>query len=302
MNGKTSVHTQRESNMSIPGLRRSVGVCILTTMLVAVRWAEGGIIEAYAYASRDATVFDEIENSGNNSLGGGATFFAGKNSNGSARRALLAFDLAGIPEASTINSVRLDLVLAQAASGGGGTPPVIGVHKLLDNWGEGTTGWGKGPGGYGTGRPAAPGDATWIYQFYDSDPWAKTGGDFADIASGITTVGNAINATYSWNSTAAMVADVQGWLDDPSTNFGWLLYGDESKTTTFRAFWSKEAHVEDEARAAYEPKLVIYYTAVPEPMSFVLFAGGAVALLVMRRARRRSGIPGGRSESDLRWH
>ena len=25
-----------------------------------------------------------------------------------------------------------------------------------------------------------------------------------------------------------MVADVQGWLDNPATNFGWLMLGDES--------------------------------------------------------------------------
>ena len=32
---------------------------------------------------------------------------------------------------------------------------------------------------------------------------------------------------YTWSS-AQMVADVQGWLDNPASNFGWLMLGDES--------------------------------------------------------------------------
>jgi len=86
-----------------------------------------------------------------------------------------------------------------------------------------------------------------------------------------------------------MMADVQGWVNDSSSNFGWLLMGDESGGGTFRTFWSKEAHLLGEAYASYEPKLVIDFTAVPEPSSLILFAGGAVAVLVViRRGRRRS--------------
>jgi Ca2+-binding RTX toxin-like protein len=57
-----------------------------------------------------------------------------------------------------------------------------------------------------------------------------------------------------------MVADVQSWLDDPSTNFGWLLRADEGLTSS-KAFASREA-----ADAAQRPVLTIAYTeASPAP-------------------------------------
>ena len=37
-----------------------------------------------------------------------------------------------------------------------------------------------------------------------------------------------------------MLADVQKWLDDPSSNFGWLLLGDETKSRTTKRFDSSE--------------------------------------------------------------
>ena len=33
-----------------------------------------------------------------------------------------------------------------------------------------------------------------------------------------------------------MVADVQSWLDNPATNFGWLVLGDESDILTAKRF------------------------------------------------------------------
>jgi hypothetical protein len=291
MNGKTSVHTQRESNMSIPGLRRSVGVCVLTALAVAVPRVQAGIFDA----SQDTTIF---ENETDHSYGGGVMIYAGMNNSTSKRRGLIAFDLSSIPTDSIINSVELDLWLAQVSGGEDPAIPTrtIGVHKLLRDWGEGTI-----KSGAGQGDDANAGDATWMHRFHDTAyTWRSLGGDgdYAVAPSASMSVGTTFDTKYTWSSTT-MIADVQGWVNDPTSNFGWLLKGDESTKGTFRTFWSREA---DQLDGAYKPKLVIYYTAVPEPMSFVLFAGGAVALLVMRRARRRSGIPGGRSESDLRWH
>ena len=47
-------------------------------------------------------------------------------------------------------------------------------------------------------------------------------GDFSGTVSADQSVG-AIGQ-YVWSS-AQMVADVQSWLDNPSTNFGWLVKG-----------------------------------------------------------------------------
>ena len=45
---------------------------------------------------------------------------------------------------------------------------------------------------------------------------------------------------YTWGSTPGMVADVQGWLDQPGANFGWILIGDETGPQTVKNFASRE--------------------------------------------------------------
>ena len=52
-----------------------------------------------------------------------------------------------------------------------------------------------------------------------------------------------------------MVADVQAWLDDPLTDFGWLLRGNEGASQTARRFDSRQNSVE-----ANRPVLTIVYT------------------------------------------
>ena len=54
-----------------------------------------------------------------------------------------------------------------------------------------------------------------------------------------------------------MVADVQAWVNNPSTNFGWLLQGDETQTSS-KFFASRES-----ANLALRPLLTITYTAAP---------------------------------------
>jgi hypothetical protein len=60
---------------------------------------------------------------------------------------------------------------------------------------------------------------------------------------------------YTWGSTPDMVEAVQQWLDDPATNYGWLLRGDESGTATAKRFDTRENL--DEAN---RPRLRVYYS------------------------------------------
>jgi hypothetical protein len=53
-----------------------------------------------------------------------------------------------------------------------------------------------------------------------------------------------------------MAADVQGWFATPANNFGWILVGDESTSSTARVFNSREGS------ASVQPKLVISYNPV----------------------------------------
>jgi len=64
--------------------------------------------------------------------------------------------------------------------------------------------------------------------------------------------------SYSWGTNAAMVADVQSWLASPSTNFGWIVVGDESANLTAKRFGSRE-HPDPNLR----PRLTIVYNSLP---------------------------------------
>ena len=65
-----------------------------------------------------------------------------------------------------------------------------------------------------------------------------------------------IGSVVTWGSTAQMVADVQSWLDTPATNFGWMLRGPESGSSSVKKFGSRE-------NMFFPPNLVIDYTAPP---------------------------------------
>jgi hypothetical protein len=236
-----------------------IGVAAIA--LVHCGYSTGWAVVANIGASKDSTIF---QNSVNNSSGAGNGLFAGTNGNSSPRRALIAFDVAGsIPAFSTIQSVQLNLVLGQVPNGASGNA-TIDLHKLSADWGEGIAQQSTPPtdslGGQGNGVAANAGDVTWNAKMFPGTLWATPGGDFSAGVSGSATVGTTINATSSWLSTAALVSDVQGWVNNPSSNFGWILTNaNEAGASTFRAFYSSEV-----ATAALHPQLVVNYTPSPE--------------------------------------
>ncbi|MGO8749095.1 MAG: PEP-CTERM sorting domain-containing protein [Thermoguttaceae bacterium] len=83
-----------------------------------------------------------------------------------------------------------------------------------------------------------------------------------------------------------MVADVQSWLNNPSTNYGWLLQGDEAEGQTAKRYESAEAN----DGSVDVPTLQITYedegSSVPEPSSALLALTG-VAWCGGMRIRRR---------------
>lgn len=181
------------------------------------------------------------------SKGAGAFIFTGKNNRGEARRALISFDIAGnIPTGAVIDSTTLTLHLSRTSAG----PELVELHRLLADWGEGTSDASANEGG---GTTATAGDATWKHRFFDSSVWESPGGDHQPEASANAEVVSP--GFYTWESTALMVADVQGWLDDSSTNFGWIVIGNESKRQTTKRFDSRENRDEEN-----RPALVIEYT------------------------------------------
>ncbi len=202
--------------------------------------------------SKDNTLFES--STGDLSNGAGSFLFAGRTlqpDGASIRRALLAFDIAGaIPAGSTIDGVTLTLHMSMSVAG----DETVELHRVFDDWGEGTS---DAPGEEGTGAAATAGDATWIYRSFSGVPWATPGGTFVGTASASATVG-AIGS-YTWGPTAAMQTDVQGWLDGPPGNYGWLVLTDETTQPTAKRFDSRE-----NATAANRPQLTIQFTPPPD--------------------------------------
>jgi hypothetical protein len=154
------------------------------------------------------------------------------------------FDLAGqIPMNSTITSVSLQLTQTRQAAGASDT--TLSLHRLTASWGEGTSNAGGSQDGGGTAATAN--DVTWTFRFVGGESWSTPGGDFVATPSAQTT-------SSVWASNEELVADVQAWLDDPTSNHGWIILGDESQPSTARQFGSREI-----ANVDQRPKLTITY-------------------------------------------
>jgi hypothetical protein len=221
----------------MPRLRS--GAMLLLAASVVTADARAQSVELVAV--RDTMLVETA--AGNLSNGAGEYFFAGNTGQPDSlntRRGLLSFDVAGaVPPGSTITGVTLQLFVSRAASS---SFLAVSLHRVLGAWGEGDS---QAIAGEGVGAPAAEGDATWLYRFYDvADPagspaWTTPGGDFVPEASGSRLVGGA-GQFYVWESTPQLVADVQAWLDDPSSNHGWIVLGDESGPATAKRFNSRQ--------------------------------------------------------------
>jgi hypothetical protein len=197
-------------------------------------------------STKDNTLYEYDPAEGDHSNGAGFHFFAGENGMGELRRGVIAFDVARtIPAGSTIIAVTLTMNMSMTPAG----PETVELHKLLADWGEGTS---HAPMGEGDGAPATPNDATWRHRFFDTIFWVTEGGDFSAVASAAQSVGGV--GQYMWSS-AQMVADVQEWLDSPASNFGWLVLGDETAIATAKRFDTRES--------ASPPMLSIQYTPGP---------------------------------------
>lgn len=195
-------------------------------------------------ADKDNTLYESA--TGTISNGAGEYLFAGTNGQDSIRRALIAWNVAGnLPAGVTIDSATLQLYMSRTSAG----VEDVQIHRVLSDWGEGTS---KAGGQEGAGAPAAPGDASWVYTFYDTVLWVHEGGDFSETVSAVTPVDS--NGFYIWGPTSQMTADVQNWLDAPGTNFGWIVIGNESVASTAKRFDSREYTAE-----ANRPLLTIYY-------------------------------------------
>ncbi|MCC6320933.1 MAG: multicopper oxidase family protein [Phycisphaerales bacterium] len=197
-------------------------------------------------ADRDATIFEDNTSNAN---GAGVYFHVGNNSGGNARRGLIRFNVSSIPAGSTITAVSLALRVDDG--GNSGPSETVALRRLTQDWSEGPTNPG---GGGGSGAAAVAGDVTWTRRIYNTTSWTNAGGTFSGTTSASLSVSSTAGVK-TWATTAQLVADVQGWLNTPSTNFGWLLLGNEATNQTARRFSSRQ-----NATSSERPKLTVTFT------------------------------------------
>lgn len=126
-------------------------------------------------------------------------------------------------------------------SGTNAASTTLSLHLALAAWGEGTSDPGT-PGG--SGAPSTPDDATWLHRFYDSTFWTNPGGDFDGPVLSTATVTSV--GPVSWNGTPELLAAVQSWLDDPDSNFGLVIVGDETTPQSSCSLVSRENSVAED--------------------------------------------------------
>ena len=194
--------------------------------------------------SRDTSMYSEGNTLSN---GIGEYLFVGRTLIEDTRRAMIAFDVASIPAGSVVTNVSLSLHVSQARFGSGSV--TVSAHRVLGAWGEGHSDAGT-PGGGGTLADA--GDATWSDRVYPVTRWNSPGGDFQATASGTVVMADVGYVTLA--SAPGLVADVQAWVDTPSSNQGWIFVSPEVGGNA-RRLDSRENAV-----LSTRPKLTITYT------------------------------------------
>lgn len=207
-------------------------------------------------ADRDNTIYSE---NGALSNGSGSFLFAGRTNQAQPgiRRALVHFDLSGIPATATITSATLRLLCNKTAAASAG----IAVHALTAAWGEGTS---NANGQEGTGASATTNDATWSNRLHPSTAWGTPGGSFNATAS--ATVANVSSGIVAISS-AALIANVQSFVTTPANNFGWVIRGSAEGTNATALRFGSSEHADPSER----PELEVTYTTGPVPVVLAAF-------------------------------
>lgn len=210
--------------------------------------------------SKDATIHDLIPDAAIVADGMGGGLFSGLTiikGDVEGMRSMIEFDVAAeLPADLNIESARLEMTVVKSPNT---NMFDFTLHVATTDWNEGPASTGPDP--FGSGAAASAGDSTWEHTNFDTEFWNTPGGDFLTSPSATTTVAGVSDDPYIWDSSE-MVADIQNWIENPETNFGWFILGNENRDfqPTVRAFASREFFI-----ASARPKLIIEGTLPPSP-------------------------------------
>jgi hypothetical protein len=171
-----------------PGVRQSFGQLARTTNLLAVADT------TMTSSTPDVTAGNQI-------------FVIAGVGDGGTNRALFRFDVSGIPTNATVTNVTVSLVAySQPPSG-----VLFGLSPVLTNWDEYAVTWNS--------RSSLT-------------PWTVPGGlvgtDFYAYPSAFAFPSGVAGSTNQFTDDGSdpyygLVHDVQGWVNNPAQNFGWIL-------------------------------------------------------------------------------
>ena len=216
---------------------RGITCAMVAVILFSLAHENLGADTVELSAAQDTTLFEDAAGILGN--GSGQYLFVGRtwDQNGIdklLRRALIKFDLGSVPAGSTINSVSFSFTIDQVPPAA--TSATISLHTMTADWGEGAS---NAPGPEGRGTTAQINDATWLHRFFDSSVWNTPGGDFLPVAVASEPISNSPQ-DVTFASNPQLVAAVQAWVDDPASNHGWVLLGDEVFPQNARRILSRE--------------------------------------------------------------
>lgn len=128
---------------------------------------------------------------------------AGMNSHGSPMRAMIKFDLSQIPANATVTAVSMTVTEVKENSI---ATTDYELHRILQNW--------------------TASEATWNNRTASS-AWSAAGlaadTDYTATASGTITATVGAFGPHTFDSNDKLIADVQAWISDPTSNNGWFF-------------------------------------------------------------------------------
>ena len=223
-------------------------------------------------------------------MGGHTHVSVGTTRKNTRSRGFFKFDLVGqIPANSVVNSVSVVFTVTGTPTGGGASS-TFGLHRVLKRWGEGNK-----TGNIGT--PAGTDEATWNARMNPATVWGTPGGAAADdfVATGSVSAQVAGVGQYTFGPSSGLLNDLQGWLQNPEQNFGWVLISQsESVPATARRFGSREA-------GASAASLIIDFTPPVENVPPVITLQPESQTILFGTTATFSVLAGGTSPITYQW-
>jgi hypothetical protein len=243
------------------------------------------------------TFINSVSPDGNN--GASPSIFTGTDGHAGLMRGLVRFDLPSeLQGRVTVTSVQLSMTVELLPNGTVGAA-VETLQSLTQPWVQGNGVGGNGSFTTGQGCGGSIFGATWNQSSCAAGTnWVTPGGAVSATISGqVNTAGVPAGGVVVWDSAAnpLMNADLQSWIDSPSSNFGWRISSStEGTIAAAQRFFSTEA-------GASAPALTVTYSCKPgfvengvqcvapavpamSPWQVVLLALMLSALIVARRS------------------